>query len=714
MDDSIESDGTLLTHVDVFSNWVNLQPNKTAFHFLRDNGVRDSVTYAELDAWARAIAANLLERGFAGSRAILIYPPGLDFVAAFVGCMYAGVIAVPVNPPRPNKQSLKLQAIIDDSSPSLVLSTANLIDSYTKKNNGNFCEKLTWICTESFRDSTLDRQAFLRNKPDSLALLQYTSGSTMSPRGVMVTHKNLYENSTLIQQAFGTTMHSVAVSWLPHFHDMGLIGGILGTLFCGGSSTLISPAAFIKRPLIWLETISSTKATVSGGPDFGYAMCVEKITDQQKENLDLSSWNLAFSGAEPVRQETIEQFTQTFLQNGFRFETFTPCYGLAEATLLVSSNRAKESPSFLSVERASLEKNHVVTGSVNGKNSQKIVGCGKSASGLIVKIVDPESHHETSSGEVGEIWVSGPSVAKGYWNNDKATEEHFNARIQSEHSCAKYLRTGDLGFLHNDVVYITGRRKDLIIIRGRNIYPQDVEWAIKKSSRVISNSTVAVFSVDIDEQEELVVAVEMPVKSKTIEIDTLLEKIRQCVAADHDIEPYSILLVKKGRIFRTSSGKVQRHACRKAFIENTWEKVINQWVRSASHSNIEVSKRPNKKLNSHDIQEVIIQTIANLLSVQMSTIDIHAPFANLGLSSLQGVQLIEQLEAYLGHEISQTLFYNYPTIYDLSNHLSGKGNDKVLDISEKDIMDSKIWSEIEQLSDDKLVDFIETQMAENT
>ena len=698
---------------DMLSHWSKLQPSKPAYKFHREDANSDEVSYLALERWAKAIGSELELRGLTGSRAILLYPPGLDFIVAFLGCLYAGVVAVPICPPRPRRSAPHLEAILANCAPSVVLS----IEEMHQKGSRIFKSidaimALPWLHTESFRYSgsiTGCRTTEVHHA--TLAFLQYTSGSTSSPKGVMVTHGNLLYNSDLIQKTFGTDEQTVAVSWLPHFHDMGLIGGILGPLYCGGTGVLISPAAFIKRPLFWLETISETKATISGGPDFSYAHCARKISPNDCKHINLSHWRLAFSGSEPVRQETIDRFVNTFASAGFRAEAFTTCYGLAEATLMVSSNQNQAPPISLEIDSTALRQNRIVLPRDEGGKNQAILGCGRQLPGQEIRIIDPDTYLECQQLCVGEIWVHGPSIAQGYWNSPKATEETFQARIQADDSNTTYLRTGDLGFFYKDELFITGRRKDLIIIRGRNFYPQDIEWTARQSHPLLQDSLAAAFSVEVNDQEELIVAIEFTLRNHDIDTELLFSALSQAIGAEHEIDVYAILLLKQGSIFRTSSGKIQRHACRSAYQRDDWS-IVERWVHApattVSPITINTTFAPHRMVE--EIRIWLVNNIAGLMSVPKQHIDIHAPFASLGLSSLQGVKLVEQLEKHLGHRVSPTWLYNHPSIMDLACFLAGKESVSETESRAALPSDEELWTEIEQLSEEELKTYVAKQM----
>ncbi|HBL10490.1 MAG TPA: AMP-dependent synthetase, partial [Cyanobacteria bacterium UBA11162] len=558
------------TLVDLLRYRALHQPHKTAFTFLTDGETPSRhLTYNELDGLARAIATQLQSLDATGERALLLYPPGLDFIAAFFGCLYAGVIAVPAYPPRPNQKLSRLQVILEDAQATFALTTTSLLSNIERR----FAQEPTltpikWLTTDTLDQSIASEWQAPTCNPNTLAFLQYTSGSTGIPKGVMITHGNLLYNSALINRCFEDTPDSQGVSWLPPYHDMGLIGGVLQPLYVGAPMILMSPVDFLQKPFRWLQAISRYKATTSGGPNFAYDLCVRKITPQQRESLDLSRWEFAFTGAEPVRAKTLERFAATFAPCGFRWEAFYPCYGMAETTLFIAGGVKSAPPVLCQVDGKALEQNRVVL--VQDKeNSRTLVGCGKTWLDEKIAIVNPESLTRCEEGQVGEVWVSGPSVAQGYWQRPDATAQTFKAYLTHTNE-GPFLRTGDLGFVQNDELFITGRLKDLIIIRGRNHYPQDIELTVEQSHPALRPGCGAAFSVEVDDSERLVIVQEVERSYlRKLEVDNVVEAIRRAISQHYELQVDAIVLLKTGSIPKTSSGKIQRHACKTGFLDNT-------------------------------------------------------------------------------------------------------------------------------------------------
>jgi natural product biosynthesis luciferase-like monooxygenase protein len=546
-------------------------PAQLAFTFLQDGETESSsLTYQELDRSARVIATQLQSLGASGSLALLLYPPGLEFIAGFFGCLYAGTVAIPAYPPRRNQNMSRLQAIVASSQAAVALTTTSLLTNIREQFAQNpELAALRWLAT----DNLASDQALGWQEPalssDTLAFLQYTSGSTGTPKGVMVSHGNLLHNERMIERAFGHTEKTIAVGWLPLFHDMGLIGNVLQPLYLGRSCILMSPVDFLQKPFRWLQAISRYKATTSGGPNFAYDLCVRKITPEQRATLDLSSWEVAFTGAEPIRAETLERFAAAFDPCGFRKEAFYPCYGMAETTLFVSGGLKTDPPVVHHVKGTALEQNRVVTVASEQEDVRAIMGCGQTWLDQKIVVVDPESLTECLSDQVGEIWVSGLSVAQGYWRRPEETQQTFHAYLADTVE-GPFLRTGDLGFLHNGELFVTGRLKDLVIIRGRNHYPQDIELTVDESHPALRSGCGAVFSVE-GEGEERVVVVQEVERSylRKLDVDEVVGAVREAVSQQHELEVYAVLLLKTGSIPKTSSGKIQRYACKERLLAGT-------------------------------------------------------------------------------------------------------------------------------------------------
>lgn len=573
------------TLVDLLHFRSQNQPSQIAYTFLQDGETETvSVTYRELEQRAKAIAVLLQSSGLTGERALLIYPPGLEFIAGFFGCLYAGVVAVPVYPPRHHWDLSRLEAIAVNARVAIALTNLSLLTKIQDLFVGNLeLASLRCLATDNSDINLTSSWQELATRSNTLAFLQYTSGSTGIPKGVAISHRNLLHNLATIQQGFELTPDSRGVSWLPLYHDMGLIGGLLQPLYIGAWMILISPVIFLQKPFRWLQAITKYKATTSGGPNFAYDLCIRRITPEQRSHLDLSSWEIAFNGAEPVRAETMARFAATFAPCGFRREAFYPCYGMAEATLFVAGGQKATEPVICQAEGAAFSQNQIVAAVGEQLDTRTIVGCGQIPSGAKIAIVDPKALTVCPRDRVGEIWLSSPSVGQGYWDRLEETVQTFQAYL-ADSGEGPFLRTGDLGFLQDGELFVTGRLKDAIIIRGRNHCPQDIELTVEESHPALAPCGAA-FAVEVDGEERLVVAYEVKRSClHQLNVDEAIGDICQALAAQHGLQLYAVVLVKPGSIPKTSSNKIQRYACRAAFLAGSL-KVVGQKIQSSLQTN---------------------------------------------------------------------------------------------------------------------------------
>jgi acyl transferase domain-containing protein/acyl-CoA synthetase (AMP-forming)/AMP-acid ligase II/acyl carrier protein len=660
--------------VDLLRFRASTQAEREGYVFLVDGQTPAArLTYAHLDRQARALAVTLLAQSAPGDRALLLYPPGLDFFVAFYGCLSAGIIGIPAPPPdalRLKRTLPRLQSIAEDAKASLVLTTTTIqerLDEY--REHVPSLGELRWLATESLDASPADSWEPPVVDGSTLAYLQYTSGSTSTPRGVMVSHRNLLVHSQSIREGCGYTADSVTVTWLPHFHDYGLIQGLLQPLYSGHLCVVMSPLAFLKRPIRWLEAIQRYHGTHSMGPNFAFDLCVKQLTAKQRESLHLSSWRYAGNGAEPIHADTIERFLETFAPCGFRREAFSPAYGLAEATLVVSSSRVEEAAHILPARAADLEQNRAVRAAEGEKNIRSVVSCGKPMPGRTVVIAEPQTRRRCADGEVGEIWVSDAGVAEGYWGRPVETDETFHARIAGTDE-GPFLRTGDLGFLLDGEVYVTGRYKDLIIIAGSNHYPQDIERTVENCHAALRKNASAAFSIEVEGEERLVVVAEMDRSGGNAE--EVLAAIRQAILEGHEVEAQALSLLQSGSVLKTSSGKIQRRGNRSAFLEGSLP-VTASWTRpiparrASEEQQLSLARRAGV-----EIRDWLVGQLASRLGVSPSDIHVDTPLSHLGLVSREAVALIGALEDYLGKSLSPVLVYQYPTITLLARHLSGE------------------------------------------
>lgn len=558
--------------VDILSWRANHQPYKLAYRFLIDGENEEvSITYKELDLKARSIGSTLQAYTKKYDRAILLLPSGLEFIAAFLGCLYANVIAIPLPAPHPVRVKKSLAAtlrIIKDANPSVALMNSSLLESINSQTDiKKHFNRLKIIAIDQ-QDMMERADQWVKTETDQegIAFLQYTSGSTLAPRGVMISHGNLISNLNHIEKSFEQTSSSRTVIWLPPYHDMGLIGGILQPLYTGNIVTLIPHLIFLQRPIRWLQAISRFSATTSGGPNFAYDLCLRKIKPNQLEGLDLSSWEVAFNGAEPINLETLERFSRFFAPCGFRPEAFLTCYGLAEATLMVSGSSKAKIPESKRLIARELANNRAINSS-KIENTVSIIGCGKVSELSTLKIVNPETLKPCAPNEIGEIWISGPNVAQGYWNRPLDTESTFQAKMCNSNK-ATFLRSGDLGFIDKGELFVTGRLKNMVIIDGKNYYPHDIERTVEKSHPAIQSGGCAVFSFEKSGNEFLVVLVEIRRNFILNEME-ILKDIRKAISEDYELPIFDIKLNFPGSIPRTTSGKIRHFLCKKNYLEGT-------------------------------------------------------------------------------------------------------------------------------------------------
>jgi amino acid adenylation domain-containing protein/non-ribosomal peptide synthase protein (TIGR01720 family) len=650
-------------------------PDRPAYRLLADVEADEiSLTYGEVCRRAQAIAAHLQTLQATGERALLLYPPGLDYLTAFFGCLFAGVIAVPAYPPRLNRNLDRLAAIGLDAGATLALTTS-LSASSGKNLSGQApaLEKLRWVTTDTL---PLELAGEWREHPadgDSLAYLQYTSGSTAAPKGVMISHANVLHNSAYIHQGFEHTPESVSLTWLPHFHDMGLLDGIIQPLFGGFTGLLMSPAAFLQRPLRWLRAISRHRVTHSGGPNFAYDLCARKISEDERAALDLNCWRVAYNGAEPVRRETLERFARHFAPCGFRPQAFYPAYGLAEATLKVAGGRASAAPVFADVEGDALARNRVVEATGCETDVRRLVGSGGASFETEIAIVDPETRRRCAPDEVGEIWVRSASVAAGYWRRAEETEQTFRAHLATGEGA--FLRTGDLGFVKGGELFVTGRLKDLIIIRGRNLYPQDIEAAVESCHPALRRGSGAAFSVEMNGAERLVIVHELEPRQKP-DPGELFERVREVVAEEFESRLYAILLLKAGNIPKTSSGKIQRRACRDQFTAHAFD-VVAEWRESPAAASAETLQAApsSEPANVEAVEEWLRSLVASLLGLAPASIDVNHSLARYGIDSLATLELAHAIETGLNVVVPVSALLSGESIAQLATLVFARKND---------------------------------------
>ena len=522
--------------------------------FLRQGvDVTSELSYADLDRRARAAAVHLKRHGTAGDRVLLLYPAGLEFLIGFFGSLYAGMIPVPAYPPRLPHIDDRVRAIATDAGAVAAATdadTASRLEGCIDAGTGTSLpclafESLPIDAAEDWRAPSVDRT--------TIAHLQYTSGSTATPKGVMVTHGNILSNMEDLYTGWAHDASSTIVSWLPAFHDMGLVYGLLTPIYARIPCVLMPPVVFLQRPVRWLQAMARFRGTHTAAPNFAYDHCARRVKPEDIPALDLSAWRVAVNGAEPVRPETIERFCNTFASAGFTRRTFAPGYGLAEATLKVTARRCGEGPAVKTI------------------GGRELVACGAPMLDTRVLIVDPATSVPVDDGQTGEIWVGGPSVAGGYWQRPEESAATFGGRTAA--GDGPFLRTGDLGVMSDGQLYVAGRIKDVLIIRGQNYYPQDIEASVERSGAQVRSGSGAAFSIDRDGEERLVVAYEVERTVKPADAAPQIDAIRAAIVRDHELHADDVVLLRAGGAPKTSSGKIRRRACRDAYLDGSLDRL---------------------------------------------------------------------------------------------------------------------------------------------
>jgi 8-amino-7-oxononanoate synthase len=664
--------------VDSLRHWREQQPSQVAFYFSDGDAEDASLTYEQLDRRARAIGAKLSSLGMQGERVLLLYPPGLDFVAGFLGSLYAGATAVPAYPPRRNRYMSRIEAISENAQARAALTTQDIADRVEGMlDESPSLKNSAWVATDQLNDDAGDAWEPPQLDKHAVAMLQYTSGSTGSPKGVMLTHANMIHNVSVIIHSFEPSRTGVGLTWLPTYHDMGLVGGVMMPLFYGRPNVLMSPMAFLQKPVRWLRGITKYNATISGGPNFAYDLCVDKISDEELEGLDLSSWEVAFNGAEPIRPATLHGFTKRFEPAGFRPQTHYPCYGMAETTLIVTGGYQKEKPIIRTFDRFALDAHRAVAASPEEEHSRPLVGCGHVLPDGEVFIVDPENCEPLPEHQVGEIWVKSPSIGPGYWSKPEATAEAFHAKLAE--GAGDFLRTGDLGFMDKGELFVTGRLKDLIIVRGVNRYPQDIESTVERTDSRLQAGACAAFSVDLNGRECLIVMSEVE-RTRHKDWSDTLNAIRRDVTREHELPPDGILLVRFGSMPKTSSGKIQRHACRQAFLDNSLP-VVAQWVawssgeeeQSAPMQAAATSAETQDKPESNTIgdvdqavAEIVIAHVRSVAKERAQGLTLDSNIVEMGMDSLERLQIANSLEDTFGGRFPEDVLSDIETVREVA------------------------------------------------
>ncbi|MBA3754253.1 MAG: AMP-binding protein, partial [Nitrospira sp.] len=653
-----------------------------AYVFLRDGIARDAVlTYAELDAKARSIAGYLRTRFTPGECLLLVYPPGLDFVQAFWGALYAGLIAVPVPPPdtfRLTHSTARLQRLADDARPSGAMSTSQIRSMLRQQDVQDGSIRLeSWLSLDDVGSNPSAQWTLTHPLPATLAYLQYTSGSTSAPKGVMVSHGNMTAQSRCITHAGAYNAHSVTLSWMPHFHDYGLVKGVIQPVWIGRPSYVMSPLTFLKRPLRWLEAIQRYQVTHTGGPNFAYRHCVENIKADDRSRLDLSGWEVASCGAEPIASDTIDRFADAFAPAGFRREAFSPAYGMAEFTLLISLKRPGVPPTVLTLDSMALEQGVVSDPKSDASPVRQVVGCGVPVGDTKVSIAHPDTLSRCAAQQIGELWLAGASTAQGYWHNADETARTFGATFRDTGE-GPFLRTGDLGFVKDGEVFVTGRLKDLIIVRGRNHYPHDIERTVESCHTLFRTGGAAAFSVQEAGEEAVVVVQEVVRQATALDIDELAAAIRTAVSEQHNLQVFAILFIQAGSLPKTSSGKVQRRACREQFLEGRLSVIGESRLQPPANVAASTVGKPEDlrglppDARRQRIEQKLHAMIAERLGRSRDAVSCDRPVHLLGLDSLMAAEVLHTAEETFGITLLLQSLLGGATIGDLAVMIGGE------------------------------------------
>lgn len=682
-------------------------PDRVAFIFVsrRDDTDRQ-LTYAELDWKARAIAGWLQSQNACKRPVALIFPPGPDYVAALFGTLYAGSAAVPLKPRGSTSRWTPLASVLRDIQCPIALTTESLL-SHVNETAAHADAGLVAAAIEHVPNNAAGQWRAVDGAQDALAVIQYTSGSTATPRGVKIRHRNILHNLDLMARVMGLDDASVGVSWLPHYHDMGLVGGILLPVFAGFPVALISSARFLTQPQSWLRAISRYRATVSGGPNFAYELCARRISEEDLDGIDLSSWRVAFTGAEPIRRATIDRFTRRFAGCGFQRSAIFPCYGLAEATLMVTGGPEQRS-CFLA--RALLGENQLVERNPHSPDATEVSASGALLPDHRIAIVDPDRRTRCREDQIGEIWIASGSVGDGYWNRPDETREVFEARLPDGEG--PFLRTGDLGFIREGMLFITGRLKELIIVRGLNHYAPDIEQTAEDSHEVLRTGCGAALSVDSMGEERIVLVYELH-RHARVSAQSIFQVVSADIAERHGLQVFALVLIKEGTLPRTSSGKVQRRRCREQLLAGSL-RIVDEW--GIRDPDLLLPERPSPTVAGElggarpaEVEAILAAELAAALNVEPQSIDRQQSFYALGLDSLMAARLSGRLEQLLGVSLPVADLLRHPTVEKLAIRVIDRHVRRASGGSTSEIR--RLIERVDQLSEEEVVAALEAERA---
>ena len=656
------------------------QPERIAYTFLAD-GEHDvhNWTYAELDQRARAVAAWLQERTTPGARVLLLFEEGLHYLAALYGCMYADCLAVPVHPPDPRRlhRTLpRLKSIATDAGVTAVLTTREIArGAEAALPEVPVLQQAVWLTLDILTSEGADRWTDPGKGADDLAYLQYTSGSTSTPKGVMISHHNLIHQLQDFDTGYDHDPDSVLVTWLPATHDLGLVYGRFMPLFIGMRCVFMSPVSFMQRPIRWMKAVSDYRGSHTPSPNFGFEIIARKTTAEQRKDLDLSSLKVVLNGAEPIRWESERMFIEALVPHGMRREAVTHAMGMSESTAkIITEPIDRYPPKFVYLDANAFEDNRVVLVDPDSPDAREVASCGHTVMDTEVVIADPTTHACLGEDRVGEMWVGGTTVAQGYYNLDAATQETFNAHLDDGRG--PFLRTGDLAFIHDGEVYLTGRLKDLVIIRGQNHHPQDIEWSLQDAHPAIRPNCAAAFGVRLGEQEERLAVITEVYPDRAADPEPVFAAVRQAVG-EHGLIPCAIVLIAPRSLPKTSSGKIQRTKSRRLFLSQELQ-VVARWDAPKPTEAVEAPTGSDllarlEAASGRQRQRILVEhnsrLAASLLGLDVDDIEVDQPFGEIGLDSITAVELVEEVGSALGRDVPGTLLFDFPTIVAISAHL---------------------------------------------
>lgn len=650
--------------VDVIMCRAEETPDHVVFRFLpegTDEG--ESLSFSQLDVMARRVAVSLQQTGHRGDRVVLFFPPGIPYIISLFACFYAGMVAVPAYPPRRNRSSYRVFSIVENAGVSVCLTTQQVLRDIERNFASDFASnKINWICYEDAIIHKPEAWVSPALKGDELALLQYTSGSTGEPKGVMITHYQILYNSEYIRQSFGFSKQTIGMNWLPIYHDMGLIGTIMQAPYIGALSITMPPVAFLQDPLKWLKAITKYKVTTAGGPNFGFDHCIHKVPEIEIEQLDLSSMETFFCGAEPVRAKTMQDFAACFAPAGARPEQLYPCYGMAETVLIVTGGSKLSPLRFATINSKSLAQGKIEKVDENHPDAITLTGCGHTWLDTEVRIVHPETYEAVPAHHTGEIWISGSGVTQGYWGRPEENLRTFGAQIKDE-GTVKYFRSGDIGFLDGNELYITGRIKDLLIFRGVNFYPTDIEFTVQEAHPALRKNAGAAFPALVRGEEQLVIAQEVERSSMhNLPEAEIFSAIRQAIAEEFELSVYAIVLLRPGSIPLTSSGKIQRRVAKYGYLTGELQSIAI-WEKESRIESISV---PAETITRENLEAWLVQWVNQKLHIPKEEIDVDKPITSFGLDSLAAVSLESEISAHFGYIWHISLFMADTTIRQLA------------------------------------------------